>query len=328
MTRIASFFALLLLLTGCSSPKQAQVHVVYEPPVAPAASQTPTINSYAPDAPDDQVGELVETFTENKTLSLNAYEMAKLTRPYQVRSGKTLDIDYAVLRSHGRTIARFDSIDDPISEIRFGLFSFLGGGDQQFVVEQTSNKWWRYWIVSLEPRFKIVYDSGPYPTAYELRVADLDHDGQMEILQNLGTFWYFDALNNVNSPRPQVIFKYDSRLGTYQPSNPRFSEVTLRDIDARGANVQQILARQEDPFWHRQNVLCSVLDVTIRYLYSGKNSEAWAFFEQYYPFEDKKEVRSEIANALRKDRYYQAIAGRLIPKFQRTGTHPPSPIHR
>lgn len=269
---------------------------------APQAENTP----YVPDQFGEPVGEFIKTYTKESTLSYLGYEIVKSKRQSKIGPPKgETEIEYAVLRHNGRVVAKFDSPIDQLSEIRFGLFSFLGKDNKQLIVEQTSDKFWRYWVVSLQPEFRILYDSQKYDVVYELRAVDLDQDGDLEILQNLGTFWYFNS-DNVFSPRPQIIFKYNSSLGSYIPSNPEFKETVLKDIEQRIDKTRQVAHNRDDPAYDL-HLRSAVLDVVLRYLYAGEKDAAWASYDQNYNAEDKDSIRAQLKAKLMRDALYREI---------------------
>jgi len=268
-------------------------------------SESTEVTHYIPDQFGEPIGAFINTYTTDRKLSYLQYEVVKATR--KIGSSEDLtDLEYAVLQRNGRLVARFDSSIDELSEVRFGLFSFLDDGAKQLVVEQTSNKFWHYWIVSFEPMVRVIYDSGKYDVVNELRTADIDGDGRLEIIQNLGTFWYFN-LDNVYSPRPPIVFKYQLSARKYAPASPKFSQPALKDIDERIAKTSQVIESKDDPAYAR-NVRSAVLDVVLRYLYAGKRNEAWAFYEQHYNLEDKASLRIELNKKLGQDTLYREIA--------------------
>src|SRR5439155_21218904 len=136
-----------------------------------------------PDQFGEPIGDFIKTYTKDEKLSYMGYEVVKSKRESKIGPPKGVtEIEYAVLRQNGRVVAKFDSPIDQLSEVRFGLFSFVVNEAKQLVIEQTSNKFWRYWIVSLQPEFRILYDSNKYDLVYELRVSDLDRDGKLEVI--------------------------------------------------------------------------------------------------------------------------------------------------
>lgn len=300
----------VLLNSGCATGNVGQspaLDPVKSPSVVASPSRSVEVAPYIPDQFGEPIGDFIKTYTKDDMLSYMGYEVVKSRRESKIGPPKGVtEIEYAVLRRHGRVVAKFDSPIDQLSEVRFGLFSFLGNDAKQLVIEQTSNKFWRYWIVSLQPEFRVIYDSSKYDVVYELRVGDIDSDGKLEIIQNLGSFWYFN-LDNVFSPRPQIIFKYNSTTGSYIPANPEFKEAALKDIEQRISKTREVIERKEDPAYG-PHVRSAVLDVVLRYLYAGKSDEAWAFYDQHYNVEDKESMKAELKEKLKQDNVYQKIS--------------------
>ncbi len=308
---------LVLLNSGCASGNVSQspaLDPVKNPSVVASPVRSAEITPYVPDQFGESIGDFIKTYTKDEKLSYMGYEVVKSRREAKIGPPKgATEIEYAVLRRNGRVVAKFDSPIDQLSEVRFGLFSFLGNDAKQVVIEQTSNKFWRYWIVSLQPEFKVIYDSNKYDVVYELRVIDIDSDGKLEIIQNLGSFWYFNSLGNLFSPRPQIIFKYNSSRGSYIPSNPEFKEAILKDIEQRISKTREVIERKEDSAYGL-HVRSAVLDVVLRYLYAGERDEGWAFYDQHYNVADRESLRAELKDKLKQDTLYREITNQSQAK--------------
>jgi len=308
------FFA---FLNSCCASGDVSQSPALDPVKSPSVVTSPARSvedpPYIPDQFGEPIGDFIKTYTKEDTLSYMGYEVVKLKRESKIGPPKGVtEIEYAVLRHNGRVVAKFDSPIDQLSEVRFGLFSFLGKDDQQLVVEQTSNKFWRYWMVSFHPEFRIIYDSSKYDVVYELRVSDIDSDGKLEIIQNLGSFWYFNS-DNLFSPRPQIVFKYDSSMGSYIPANPEFKETALKDIEQRIGKTREVIERKDDPAYGL-HVRSAVLDVLLRYLYAGKRDEGWAFYDQHYDVGDKESLRTQLKDKLKQDAVYREITNQSQAK--------------
>lgn len=299
---------LIVLNSCCASGNFSQspaLNPVKNPSVDASPARSAEIIRYVPDQFGEPIGDFIRTYTKDETLSFMGYEVIKSRREAKIGPPKGVtEIEYAVLRHNGRLVAKFDSPIDQLSEVRFGLFSFLGD-DKQLVVEQTSNKFWRYWIISLQPEYRVIYDSSKYDVVYELRVSDMDSDGKLEIIQNLGSFWYFNS-DNLFSPRPQIVFKYNPSTRSYIPANPGFKGIVLKDIDQRIGKTREVIERKEDPAYDL-HVRSAVLDVVLRYLYAGKSDEAWAFYDQHYNVGDKESLRAQLKDKLKQDALYREI---------------------
>jgi hypothetical protein len=47
--------------------------------------------------------------------------------------------------------------------------------------------------------------------------------------------------------------------------------------------------------------------VVLKYVYAGRDEEAWEFFERQYKLGDKAEVRALVEELLRSDAIYQSM---------------------
>jgi hypothetical protein len=262
-------------------------------------------SSYIPDQFSEPIGDVSVSYSDVGRLSYASYEISKAVRKLKAPNlrGYT-EVEYAILMKGTKRVATFDGRPEQLSEVRFGLFSFLGGAAKQLVVEQTSNKYWRYWIVNLVPNFEIIYDSGKYDLVFELRTIDADKDGPLELVQGLGSFWYILG-DNVTSPRQPIILKYHPSIRKYIPANKQFQTFVLQDIDQRIGKGREIKQNMNN-----SSCYAAIIDVTLRYLYAGKPKEAWAFFEREYNQSDKREQEVALKKLVNKDSVYKAISRR------------------
>src|SRR5882762_11009259 len=159
--------ALICLNCGGQSTAIPQSATIETP--TPRDQPTPQINcqSYIP----DQFGNPV-TKTERKIdytaekLMYLGYEITQAMRRVDMnaddRSAPRMyeNLRYVIIKKRGKIVARFLGQAEHLAEVQFGLVSLLGGPNKQLVIEQTANKYWRYWIVNLRPRFEVIYDSG------------------------------------------------------------------------------------------------------------------------------------------------------------------------
>ena len=299
--RAAQLLLCLLPATLCGCDAGPKAAVPSSRRTKPQAAARADCTSYAPDQFGGRVGDDDIEYKGESFLSWRGYEVAKRVR--KVRAGSSeyeADIEYAVLMKNHRVVATFDGDPGWRSEIRFALSPLLSGGSRQLVVEQTSNRFWRYWVVSLSPDFEVIYDSDEYGMIYELKTADPDGDGVRELVQSLGAFWFFSlpenaraTLNNINSTRPEIIFRYDPARRKYVPANREFQALMLEDLAARAERARGLSGAGP--------CFPAVLDVLLRYVYAGREDEGWAFFEAEYHAPDKDEVRAEVKKTLGRD---------------------------
>lgn len=273
-------------------------------PTRPAAPPGPQPTPYIPDQFGRLEGSFAEVeFTGGESLDHEGYRLVR--RSKKVRIGEPnfyTNVQYVELRRGTKLIAEFgQNLGEPHAEARFGLFNLLGGTGKQLVIEQRANKFWRYWIVNLSPRPAVIYDSGKYDLVYELRASDFDGDGRSELVQHLGTFWYW-ICDNVRSPRPPIVFAYDAGAGRYVPASVKFQEPLLADIGARAERARE------------PGGLCGVLDVTIRYLYAGREREAWEFFGRHCAgcrtYDGSEAAEAGLKKMLARDKLYREIRRR------------------
>jgi hypothetical protein len=267
----------------------------------PSPSAAP---DYIPDQFGDSEGSFHEIeFSDGPALDHGNYQLVKRTKKIKIEGlDESVEIEFGELQKSGKPAARFgEDAGEPLTSVRFGSFEFLKGEEKHLVVEQRANKFWRYWIISLSPRLEVIHDSGKYDVVYEPRPADFDGDGNFEIVQHLGTFWYWNC-DNVRSPRPPVIFAYDEGARRYVPANIKYQERLLSDINARIEKVREPGGA---------GGLCGALDVTIRYLYAGKESEAWEFFDQSCgecrTLDGREAIKAGLKKTLTRDALYQEI---------------------
>ena len=215
-----------------------------------------------------------------------------------------VEASYATLIQKGKVLARFDDgLYHPMgNSTTFGLFSLLGIYTKQLVVAQTIWRGGSHWVVNLSPRFQVVYHSGEWGVGMEsIFAVDIDHDGIEEILQEVTAFYDLqDKLAISQIPLPEVIFKYDGQAGKYLPANTLHKDYLLRDIEG---SERRISEPSGDSFDH----LSDVLNVTLRFVYAGKEQEGWAFYDKVYQLHDKEKVRTRVLDVLKDEPVYQFI---------------------
>jgi hypothetical protein len=273
--RYYNFVLGFLSLTFCGC------NVASTSPITPVPSSleltpTPSVISAAKKH-NNEIKYADDLLLESEKLSYENYQIERLRKPTVVE-GKKYDEDghqYAVLKQKSKVVTQFDDIVNPLgTEIRFGLHSLLGQDRKQLIVEQTENRGWRYWIVDLNQSAKIIHNSGNYDVGQGLRTLDIDRDGKAELIQSLLTFWFFDRLDNTNSLFPDIVFNYDPKFNEYIPANHRFQDFVLRDLEQHITQVKKAKA-QSNVTKNDRDILASMLEVLLRYIYASKEKEAW-----------------------------------------------------
>lgn len=212
---------------------------------------------------------------------------------YEVSRVEDTDTPYVVLKRRGKTIAKFDGVYHPWgNSADFGLFDLLGDKSQQLIVSLTASRGGRHWVVSLQPTFRILFDSAEYGVGREeFLIRDIDKDGVFEILLPKVSFYGMDGLRSVSeTPLPEIIFKYDATLDKYLPANHLFVDYALRHVSDE--------SEKETYNHHRFNVL-------LDYVYAGKEEQGWASYDKYYPSPDKELMRTRIEAILKDDSVYK-----------------------
>ncbi|MEJ7577331.1 MAG: hypothetical protein WKF74_10045 [Pyrinomonadaceae bacterium] len=251
----------------------------------------------------------------------NGYTFATRDKRIKFRDGgeemEAEQSDIVVIRA-GKVVRRFEGMSYGLGvATRFGLFPFLGGTENQVVIEQTVNRGENYWIIDVaghEPH--LLYDGGG------LAMADFDDDGVMELFRRIETFWFFYNLNNVNSPFPTAVLKYDKQGKKYLLANRQFASYVLSDVDEATRIVEAkrpTSEQQKEPVLHGSGIvpdhkhadyLGAVLSVMLDYIYAGKEAEGWAFYEREYNLSDKERLRHKIKSQLAGDEVYKQLYAR------------------
>jgi hypothetical protein len=280
----------------------------------PANSQSTPISEAQPTPdhvqPEEYPQPIDNIFVDGDSLSYNGFEVVKLEKkvkyyyPPEMKSPPDLiDASYAVLKKNGRVLAKFDGVYHGVGNVTdFGLFSFLGGGEKQLAVSLTVPRGGRHWIVDLSSSARVIFDSGDYGVGREeLSVIDIDKDGVYEISLPLTEFYMFENMHTAETPLPEIIFKYDRGAKKYIPANPSFQSYVLRGIEDE---VNQLNPNEENGY------LLKRLGIVLRYIYAGKEKEAWDFFDREYRLPDKEQMKSKIKAVLQNEGAYKYIYGK------------------
>jgi hypothetical protein len=238
------------------------------------------------------------------------YKKVRIDYPPEMKEpAETVEVSYAVLERKGKVLASFDAgvYHGGLNSTSFGLFSFLGDGEKQLIISQDAPREGRQWVVSLSPRFRVIYDGAAFVVGREsddMSVVDLDGDGVYEIIAPVCHFYGFHdwALAPMATPLPEVIFKYDTKAGKYLPANERFQEYLLRDMD-------KVKAKVHGPA-DRESHLADILSIVVNYVFAGKEREAWQFYEAEYKLPDKVEIKKEIKDTLKSQPVYRFMYGK------------------
>jgi hypothetical protein len=207
--------------------------------------------------------------------------------------GRLIPVSYVVLKKNNRTVATFNGLYFPLgNDAKFGLFPFVGDESEQLVVSLTVPRGGRHWVVSLQPKFQILFDSGAWGVGQEdVFVVDIDKDRIYEICLSVTAFYELqDKLSMSEIPLPQILFKYDAKQKKYLPANHLFPDYALRHLKD-----------------HEGNSLSPTLHSLLDYIYAGREKDGWILFDERYRSPDKEEIRSRVNEVLKDEPVYQYL---------------------
>lgn len=175
--------------------------------------------------PADTVIDSFDRLTHSDYLIQTRHRMAKLEVP------KPVEVSYLVVKRKGRVIAKFDA------DIHFGLgnatdagfFPLLGNQSDQLVISQDVPKTGVQWVADFSKGFKIIFDDHKFNVGREagdMTISDLDGDGIQEIMVPITAFYGFESwrLTTMDTPLPDIIFRYDPVEREYLPANTHFKQ--------------------------------------------------------------------------------------------------------
>lgn len=284
------FLIFLLALTGC------------EVPTTSIQSQSLILKPSPSATPSGEMPKMAEDFyVKTDSVEYAGFELKKLRKKVKLENTRDLtEVSYAVLQRNGRTIATFDGVYFGAGNAtNFGLVSFLGTDTQQFVISQTIPRGGRHWVVSVSPKYRVLFDSRDFDVGREeMSISDIDGDGVSEISMALTTFYGFENLSSAETPLPEIIFRYDERKRKYLPANQILQSYSLRGIEKEIAELSHL---------NGESVFPKTLDITLRFIFAGKEQEAWAFFDKEYKMENRNELKAKILAVLKNEPVYKFI---------------------
>jgi hypothetical protein len=243
-----------------------------------------------------------ENFIKADRLKYNEYEISRQTKQVMMpETAAPVDVSYAVLKRGGKTIATFDGARSSFgNSTDFALFPLLGNKTKQLIVSQTVPRGGRHWVVDFSGgRAATVFDSADYTVGREDFVEnDLNADGTFEIMLPLTAFYGFENYSIAETPLPEIVFEFDKKRGKYFPANPKFADYALRDIGERAAVITRT---------NRDSQFADVLDITLRYIFAGRELEAWSFYDREYNFADKETRKNKVLEILVREPVYRFV---------------------
>jgi hypothetical protein len=223
-----------------------------------------------------------------------------------------VEVHFVVVKKAGKVLGRFDA------DVYFGLgnsadfalFPFLGDKTQQLFISQDVPRGGCQWIVSLSPRFRIIFDGSKFAVGregYDLAANDLDHDGVYEVTAPITDFYDLqDKMSISDIPLPAIIFKFDPTKETYLPANSLFRDYVFQGL----VEVPKVTDSSASYFQHRSAVISNLLT----YIYAEDEKAGWDFFNRSYKLDDKKEIRRRIKALLHNQPVYKFIYNHRRPK--------------
>lgn len=255
-----------------------------------------------------------DVFSDEERLSYNGHVVEKRHKkvryfyPLKIHSPPLfIDVSYAVIKRKGRVLAKFD---DNIyfgmgNNVRFGLFSFFGGPTKQIVISQDIFRGGTQWIVSVSPRYRIIFNGPHWGVGREgddLTIVDLDSDGVYEIKVLTCIFYGFSNLSPAATPLPTIIFKYSRKSRRYLPANFHFADYLLGKVEEQKQKIHPIGTPPDN-----MNHLGDVMTVVLDYVFAGREREAWTFYDHAYKLPDKNKIKRAIRAELKHSPVYRFI---------------------
>jgi hypothetical protein len=283
---------LLATLPGCKSSGKR--------PQPPSVQQSQPIAST--NAAENDCKESTDLYTKAGGLSYNGYDVVRLKRKVKREDmDRTIEISYAALKKGGRAIATFDGFYyDLGNTTEFGLFPLLGGEQNQLLVSQIVLKGGRHWVIDLSSGFRILFDSSEYDLLgnEQFCFKDIDKDGIYEISLAMTQFWVFGDMAMSESPRPEIIFKYNPAARKYLPANLIYQDYLLKGIDEE---IRKLDPADEEPY------LANRLRILLGYVYAGKEKQGWKCFDAEYTRPDAVAMKAKIKAVLNKEPVYKFL---------------------
>ncbi len=274
-----------------------------KPPSAPDARHSPQAAPTPSASAQPKEILMSDIFTREKSLSYNGFDIEKISKTKRSKS-YLQELSYAVIKKNERVSAKFGGqADHPLTAADIGLFPLLGAKTKQLIISQTVPRGGRHWIVELTANPKVLFDSVDYEVGREeVWAVDLDGDGVYEIGLYVTMFYgAFNQLSVMNTPLPQMVFRYDRLAGRYLPANHRYRDYLLKDIETGISDIPPAAGEQ---------YLASRLNTLLRLLYAGKEKEGWEFFDKAYALADADKIKAIVKERLQKAPAYKFIRER------------------
>jgi hypothetical protein len=250
-----------------------------------------------------------------KSLSYNGYTITKTSKKVWVkeeREDAPIEVPYSILSRKGKIIRKFEFNDFTFTSPDFGWLKVSGKESKHLIVGQTEPRSGRFWVISLSPRFRVLFDTNDYGgSRQELWVEDIDKDGTYELkVVTYGCTSIGTTYNLISTPQPLIVFRYNKKADKYLPANHLLESYALKGTEDQVRNFKPTSEKPsltnnqafEEGVYFRE-----MTEIFLNFIYAGKEKQAWAFFDKVYNLPDKSKVRASIKVDLRKDRIYRFI---------------------
>jgi hypothetical protein len=127
----------------------------------------------------------------------------------------------------------------------------------------------------------------------ELRVADIDHDGSLELIGCDARFAYAFDLPFAESPLIPVVYAFRER--GYVADNRRYPQVFRFRIARDRRRLAEAQQARDD-----RAARAAAISLLLHTLYAGRVTEAWCAFDKNYRWADQAAVRQEVLETLRR----------------------------
>lgn len=314
MAIIFGVLAVALLNAIVSQPQHGEVNEADLSPTVEASSPTETKPLCERPEQTVQAEDVIRSFDRlghQDYLIETRYKLATLDVPREYGPPpKPVQASYIVVSRKRTIVATFDAdIYSPVgNSTNAGFSSLLGKGPDQLIVSQDISKTGVQWVADFSDGFRIIFDGPKFQVgreANDMTISDLDGDGVSEIVVPLTAFYGFERwrLSTMETPLPDIIFKYDSIRKEYRPANPYFRECILKDNDAAAKSAREV---------EREIGLGRLMSIVLDYVFVGEEQRGWKLFEDMCQLPDKGKIKSDMQKVLKAHPVYRHIYNQRV----------------